>query len=164
MRIVGVHTHECANVKTEDLPWAHATLPLTTPYGTGGRKGATVNLEPADWVFGVWTDIDKQKPIILASLGQTPNAASTAPEELKSEDGTCLAFTSKRHPDVNPYTHLAVNYAENNKNIASGQIPGSDPGTYCASDLMHQKENSPVNPYGSNVCVCLLYTSPSPRD
>ena len=155
VRILGVHTHECANVKTEDLPWAHATLPLTTPYGTGGRKGATVNLEPADWVFGVWTDIDKQRPIILASLGQTPNAASTAPETLKSEDGTCLAFTSKRHPDVNPYKHLAVNYAENNKNIASGQIPGSDPGTYCASDLMHQKENSPVNPYGSNVCVAL---------
>ena len=155
VRILGVHTHECENVKTEDLPWAHATLPLTTPYGVGGRKGATVNLEPADWVFGVWTDIDKQKPIILASLGQTPNAASTAPETLKSEDGTCLAFQSKRHPDTNPYTHLAVNYAENNKNIASGQVAGGDPGTYAAADLMHQKENSPVNPFGSNVTVAI---------
>ena len=155
VRILGVHTHECDNVKTEDLPWAHATLPLTTPYGVGGRKGATVNLEPSDWVFGVFTDVDKQRPIILASLGQTPNAASTPPPTLKSEDGTCLAFQSKRHPDTNPYVHLAVNYAENNKNIASGQVAGGDPGTYAASDLMHQKENSLVNPYGSNVCVAL---------
>ena len=156
VRILGVHTHSCDSVKTEDLPWAHATLPLTTPYGVGGRKGATVNLEPSDWVFGVWTDLDKQKPIILASLGQTPNAASTPPEEFKPEDaGKCLAFTSKRHPDTNPYTHLAVNYAENNKNIASGQVAGGDPGTYAASDLMHQKENSPVNPYGSNVTVAI---------
>ena len=155
VRILGVHTHECDSVKTEDLPWAHATLPLTTPYGVGGRKGATVNLEPSDWVFGVFTDVDKQRPIILASLGQTPNAASTPPPTLKSEDGTCLAFQSKRHPDTNPYVHLAVNYAENNKNIASGQVAGGDPGTYAASDLMHQKENSLVNPYGSNVCVAL---------
>ena len=65
VRILGVHTHSCDSVKTEDLPWAHATLPLTTPYGVGGRKGATVNLEPADWVFGVWTDIGLYAVLIV---------------------------------------------------------------------------------------------------
>ena len=57
-----------------------AALPVTVPYKEGGSSGATANLTEGDWVFGVWLDNQKTKPLILASIGTTANASNTPPE------------------------------------------------------------------------------------
>ena len=35
VRIVGLHPKSCLAVKTEDLPWAISTFPVTTPHVSG---------------------------------------------------------------------------------------------------------------------------------
>ena len=80
VRIISVHSDNCSEVPKKDLPWAKAALPVTVPYKEGGSSGATANLTEGDWVFGVWLDNQKTKPLILASIGTTANASNTPPE------------------------------------------------------------------------------------
>ena len=153
VRIVSVHSSDCEEIKTEDLPWAHSALPVTTPYKTGGVSGATSNLEEGDWVFGAWMDNDHNIPLILASIGTIARAKDTPPENAQGEsEDRCLSFKQIVNQRTNPTTDLPAK-PEQNPNLGSAQVAGGSPQTLTAADGAHAADNSVTNPFGSKVCV-----------
>lgn len=157
VRIVSAHSSICADVPREDLPWAQAALPVTIPYKDGGASGATANLEPSDWVLGLWLDPEKTKPLILHSIGHVANAADEPPEQMTQAvaELNCLSFTPKINARTNPVTDQPVDAKETNKNLASGVVAGTSTGNYSAQDLAHRGKNSVANPLGTQVCVAV---------
>jgi len=153
VRIVSVHSSDCEEIKTEDLPWAHSALPVSTPYKTGGVSGATANLEEGDWVFGAWMDNDHNIPLILASIGTIARAKDTPPENAQGEnEDRCLSFKQIVNQRTNPTTDLPAK-PEQNPNLGSAQVAGGSPQTLTAADGSHAADNSVTNPFGSKVCV-----------
>ena len=155
VRIVSVHSSDCAAVPTEDLPWAHSALPVTVPYKTGGVSGATANLEEGDWVFGAWLDGDNNIPLILASIGTVARSKDTPPDKTQGEnEDKCLAFQQQVNQRTNLVTDQPAN-KEENKNLASGLIAGGSGTTFSIADGQHSGENSTTNPFGTSVCVAV---------
>lgn len=157
VRIVGAHSSACGDVPTADLPWAHTAMPVNIPYKSGGTGGSTANLEPSDWVFGVWLDVEKTKPLILMSIGSIANAAVKPPAMLTQADAekACLAFTSFLNPQTNPVTTLGEKHGEDNTNKASAQVAGGSVDTLSIQDKSHRGKNSVSNPFGTQVCVAV---------
>ena len=153
VRIVSVHSSDCDEVETKDLPWAHSALPVNVPYKTGGVSGATANLEEGDWVFGAWLDGDNNVPLILASIGTIARSKDTPPEKTQDDStDTCLAFQQQVNKRSNPVTDQPAN-TDQNPNLASGLIAGGSPQTFTIADAQHSADNSVTNPFGSKVCV-----------
>lgn len=76
VRIVGDHTSNTEVLPTKNLPWATAIMPITTPFAPGNICGANPQLVKGCWVIGFYLDTEKQKPIIMGSIGQVPGATS----------------------------------------------------------------------------------------
>ena len=74
VRIVGDHPGSKEILPTMDLPWATVMMPVTAPFMPGNIAGAGSQLIEGCWVVGFYIDNDKQKPIIMGSIGQTPGA------------------------------------------------------------------------------------------
>lgn len=74
VRIVGDHPGNKEILPTMDLPWASVMMPVTAPFMPGNIAGAGSQLIEGCWVVGFYIDNDKQKPIIMGSIGQTPGA------------------------------------------------------------------------------------------
>jgi len=74
VRIVGDHPGDPELVGPDDLPWANVMMPVNTPFIPGNTGGAHPQLEVGCWVVGFYLDTEKQKPIIMGSIGQTPGA------------------------------------------------------------------------------------------
>jgi hypothetical protein len=89
VRIVGDHPGDPELVGTDDLPWANVMMPVTVPFIPGNAGGAHPQLEIGCWVVGFYMDTEKQKPIIMGSIGQTPGATKVFVE---------------RTPDTPPFT------------------------------------------------------------
>ena len=89
VRIVGDHPGDPELVGTDDLPWANVMMPVTVPFIPGNSGGAHPQLEIGCWVVGFYMDTEKQKPIIMGSIGQTPGATKVFVE---------------RTPDTPPFT------------------------------------------------------------
>ena len=89
VRIVGDHPGNPELLSTADLPWANVMMPVTVPFIPGNGGGAHPQLEIGCWVVGFYMDTEKQKPIIMGSIGQTPGATKV--------------FT-ERTPDTPPFT------------------------------------------------------------
>ena len=78
-------------------------LPVTTPFSDGGKTGASVGLNLGNWVVGFYVDNDKQKPIIMGSIGHT--AGATKLENVETDPnpgGTEKEFTTYKDSSVNP--------------------------------------------------------------
>ena len=84
VRIVGVHLKEGQQTPTEQLPWANVVMPVTTPF-SDGKSSATAELRAGNWVIGFFLDNDKQKPVIMGSIGHTK--ASTVVVNQDSQGG-----------------------------------------------------------------------------
>ena len=89
VRIVGDHPGDPELVGTSDLPWATVMMPVNVPFIPGNGGGAHPQLEIGCWVIGFYMDTEKQRPIIMGSIGQTPGATKV--------------FT-ERTPDTPPFT------------------------------------------------------------
>ena len=72
--IVGEHPADKNLLDTSQLPWANVMMPVTHPFTPGAIGGAHPQLIPGCWVMGFYLDNDKNKPIIIGSIGQTPGA------------------------------------------------------------------------------------------
>ena len=77
VRIVGDHPKSREILDTKDLPWATVMMPVNVPFMPGNIGGGHPQLIPGCWVTGFYLDIDKQKPIIMGSIGQVPGSTST---------------------------------------------------------------------------------------
>lgn len=72
VRIIGWHTDDLNEVKSEHLPWADAVTPLT-------HSNASLDIKEGDWVIGFFTDgINAQKPVVFGQLnGLNPKVVNT---------------------------------------------------------------------------------------
>lgn len=169
VRIVGQHLKTCDATPTEELPWANVVMPVTTPWSDGGVTGASVNLNQGNWVVGFYLDNDKQKPIIMGSVGHTAGATLLKNvEEDPSPGETCKSFTTFLSPDRDPYKHEPLpDKDKTNASPAATTTAGDKPTTIGQAGLpanaVPEKHaanfyalfapNSPTNPTGAKICV-----------
>jgi len=77
VRIVGDHPSSREILDTDALPWATVMMPVNVPFMPGNIGGGHPQLVKGCWVTGFYLDIEKQKPIIMGSIGVVPGATST---------------------------------------------------------------------------------------
>ena len=77
VRVVGDHPKSREILDTPDLPWATVMMPVNVPFMPGNIGGGHPQLIPGCWVTGFYLDNDRQKPIIMGSIGPVPGATST---------------------------------------------------------------------------------------
>ena len=85
VRIIGDHPESKEILDTPDLPWANVMMPVNVPFIPGNTGGAHPQLKEGCWVIGFYLDNDKQKPIIMGSIGQTPGATSVFNEKIPGD-------------------------------------------------------------------------------
>ena len=119
VRIVGEHLKDCEVVPTDDLPWAQLMMPANVPYNVGNTTGAHSQLKRGSWVVGFYLDPERQKPIIMGSIGQTPGATRIINEY---QPGECNSFTTYLDPDIN-VAKDGLPMPANPKKTASSQTP-----------------------------------------
>jgi len=168
VRIVGQHLKTCDATPTEELPWANVMMPVTTPWSDGGVTGASVNLNQGNWVVGFYLDNDKQKPIIMGSVGHTAGATLLKNVEEDPAPGeTCKSFTTFLSPDRDPYKHEPLPEEEKTNGTPSAQTVGDKPTTigqaglpanavpekHAANFYALFAENTATNPNGAKICV-----------
>ena len=90
VRIVGEHPQSFELLSTKDLPWANVMMPVNVPFMPGNEGGASPQLKPGCWVVGFYLDQERQKPIIMGSIGQTPGATTI----VKNRRPNDLPFTT----------------------------------------------------------------------
>lgn len=172
VRVVGTHLKDCDATPTEQLPWAQVMMPVTTPFSDGGVTGASVDLRQGNWVVGFYLDNDRQKPIIMGSIGHT--AGATKKSNVDGADPnpgqTCKSFTTFIRDDVNPNLHKpmassekrtgdqpAASTTSEDTGVTSpgeaGEIAAAVPGQMPAAFYGLFAEASTTNPTGNKVCV-----------
>ena len=73
VRCYGYHTDDKVLIPTEDLPWAHVMLPITSASMSGIGESAT-GLLRGSWVVGFFRDgPNAQDPVIMGSIPSTTN-------------------------------------------------------------------------------------------
>ena len=171
VRVVGQHLKDGEATPTDSLPWAQVMLPVTTPFSVGGKTGASIGLDTGSWVVGFYLDNDRQKPIIMGSIGHT--AGATKRENIEKDPnpgGTEKGFQTFLAQGVNPALHTPIP----SKEARSGDQPApattaetngtTKPGeagviAAAVTDQMPSafyglfSEASANNPTGSKVCV-----------
>ena len=88
VRCLGYHTDDRSQLPTEDLPWAHPLLPITSS-GVSGIGQTPLGLVEGSWVIGFFRDSEtKQDAVILGSLPGKPiqNGALNKAEGLGFSD------------------------------------------------------------------------------
>ena len=161
VRIVGLHPKSCNAVENKDLPWAIATMPVTTPHIIGVSTTVSDQLEKGVWVVGFFLDNERQHPCIIGSIGGVAHSSDTPPE---GEDPSkeCLGFTS-----IIPDNTLVSEQGDSSKNfcavpttLAGHQQIGKEQEANSISasaetnmQVAQNGENSEVNPAGTKICV-----------
>ena len=70
VRCLGYHTDDRTLLPTEDLPWAHPLLPITSS-GVSGIGQSPLGLVEGSWVIGFFRDSEtKQDAVILGEPGK----------------------------------------------------------------------------------------------
>ena len=158
VRIIGHHLKEGTLTPSDQLPWAQSMMPVTTPYSDGGVTGASVNLNIGNWVMGFFMDSDKQKPIIMGSIGHTAGA-TTVKNEDPAPTQTEKEFTTYVSNEVRQQTHDSVEEPGSVDKKTGAYKGGGLPAA--AKDLTVppaiikalRSKNSELNSVGSKVCV-----------
>ncbi len=168
VRIVGQHLKTCDATPTEELPWANVIMPVTSPWSDGGVTGASVNLNQGNWVVGFYIDNDKQKPIIMGSVGHTAGATLLKNVEEDPNPGeTCKSFTTFLSPERNPYKHEPLPEKDKTNGTPATTTAGDKPTTigqaglpanavpekHAANFYALFAENTATNPNGAKICV-----------
>lgn len=98
VRIVGEHPQSKELLDTKDLPWCNIMMPCNVPFMPGNTGGANSQLEKGCWVVGFYLDNEKQMPLIMGSIGQTPGATTIV--KAYTPDG--LPFETRYVKNINP--------------------------------------------------------------
>ena len=76
VRIIGDHPQDPSLLETSELPWANVMMPVNSPFTPGNIAGGDPQLVKGCWVIGFYMDNQKQKPLIMGSIGQTPGSTT----------------------------------------------------------------------------------------
>lgn len=98
VRVVGLHTHDKTQLKTEDLPWAYPMQPVTSA-AMSGIGHSPVGPVEGTWVVIMFRDEDEQYPVILGTLGGISQAFTSVDQDptgvlLKDEEGNTPSGSS----------------------------------------------------------------------
>ena len=104
VRIVGDHPKSREILDTKDLPWATVMMPVTVPFMPGNIGGGHPQLIPGCWVTGFYLDNDRQKPIIMGSIGVVPGATSTINDVDPSDSEAFVTGVRSGNYQPNPVT------------------------------------------------------------
>lgn len=118
VRIVGDHPGDPEILPTEDLPWANVVMPVTVPFIPGNTGGAHPQLEVGCWVIGFYMDTERQKPIIMGSIGQTPGATKVFVERTPDTKPFVTAIGQ-----INPKVDGDPKQKGTDKNTSTGGLP-----------------------------------------
>ena len=112
VRAVGYHTENKEDLPTEDLPWAHPLLPITSS-GVSGLGQTPLGLVTGSWVIGFFRDADhKQDAVILGSLPGKPFYTG-AEDKARGLGFSDPAGAYPRYKDESDVNRLARNDADN---------------------------------------------------
>ena len=104
VRIIGDHPKSKEILDTKDLPWANVMMPVNVPFMPGNVGGAHPQLIKGCWVIGFYLDNDKQKPIIMGSIGQTPGSTTVSKSERPGDTESFQTYNNTTAAPVNPAT------------------------------------------------------------
>ena len=157
VRIIGHHLKSGALTPSDQLPWAQPMLPVTTPFSDGGVTGASVNLKLGNWVMGCFMDSDKQKPIIMGSIGHTAGA-TTVQNDIPNPTGTEQELTTFTSTEVHPQQHRGAETSDGLDPKTGANIDGGEPAAVQPENMPAiikalRSKWSEANPVGSKVCV-----------
>lgn len=72
VRVLGIHTDDKTQIKTEDLPWAFPMMPISSA-SMNGIGDTPLGVVEGSWVVGFFRDGDNcQEPIIMGTIGGVP--------------------------------------------------------------------------------------------
>jgi hypothetical protein len=161
VRIIGQHLKTGENATpTDELPWAHIMMPVTTPFIEGGTGGASPGLKRGCFVVGFYLDNDKQKPIIMGSIGGVKGATKESNDD---ENGSGpLNFKAVKDPKINPQQNRSTETqkgknkegANTDKGVVDADQAdkkGGAPPILLAAYAKH----SETNPTGGKSCVVI---------
>ena len=117
VRIVGDHPGDPELLSTADLPWANVMMPVNVPFIPGNGGGAHPQLEIGCWVIGFYMDTEKQKPLIMGSIGQTPGATKVFTERTPDTPPFVTAI-----PQINGQADGPPKQKDTEKNTATGGL------------------------------------------
>lgn len=138
VRVVGLHTHDKIQLKTEDLPWAYPMQPVTSA-AMSGIGHSPVGPVEGTWVVIMFRDEDEQYPVILGTLG-----------------GISQAFTSV---DQDPNGVLLKDEQGNTPSSSSDVVSSSSPGLVTvAKELTPQQQAQNVLQPGTNPTTATITT------
>jgi hypothetical protein len=159
VRIIGHNLKD--TTPTKELPWAQVMLPVTTPFSDGGVTGATVNLRAGNWVTGFFLDNDRQKPIIMGSIGHTAGATEVKLDQ--PQEGEGQAFTTYTDPESKPQQNRSMRNQDGTDPDTGANVDGGEPDAAQAHEengapaiiAALRGKHSEANPIGSKACVTI---------
>ncbi len=163
VRIVGVHLREGQATPTEELPWANVVMPVTTPFSDGGVTGATAELRAGNWVIGFFLDNDRQKPIIMGSVGHTAGATVVKNTDPAGGSDGPRNFTTHTDADSTPQQNRSQDRANGTDPDTGANVDGGQPDA-ARSNLEKgapaiiaalRAKHSETNPTGSQNCITI---------
>ena len=186
VRIIGENSNS-DSVEDKEVHTAVALIPTTGGTGGAGKK-ASVKLTQGDVVFGAFLSPNNNFPVILGALGRTKESSEKAKQAEQSNDKSKFApksgFTSEQKAGLTQDQEYSgqdqivtprIREGTEKGNGKTKQVPteklsdvkgGNDPNEN-AVDAAYQPRLDTAKKgkelYEQSV-VCLLYTSPSPRD
>ena len=100
VRVFGLHSENRQELQTADLPWA-IVMQSVTSAAMSGIGHSPVGPVEGTWVVVIFTDDDKQQPIIIGTIGGIPQEQKTTNSTyveqsnvVKTTDGTVLTDSS----------------------------------------------------------------------
>ena len=144
--IVGEHPKSREIVPTADLPWANVMMPVNQPFSPGNITGAAAQLTPGCWVVGFYLDTDRQKPIIMGSIGQTPGSTVEKNTIRQDDPDSRFATGDRTAPfEIDPKTDgdpSKSNKSKQNGGPSDGTLLEKKDGTKEERvDATHMKQN-----------------------
>jgi hypothetical protein len=159
VRIIGQHLKTGDNAtSTQELPWAHIMMPVTTPFIEGGTGGASPGLQRGCFVVGFYLDNDKQKPVIMGSIGGVKGAT----KDSFQDDNPSAPLNFK--PVIDPKTNPKQNRSADTQSGKNKSGANTDKGVVDADKadlkdgappilLAAYAKHSETNPTGGKSCI-----------
>jgi len=132
VRVIGLHTHDKAVLKTEDLPWAVQNIPNSA--SMNGIGESPTNLVEGTVVLVVFLDEHKQSPVIMGSLLGIPQTNSKIIDTLNDEYDSSVDNGIPDTTSTNPVSEAPDSIDPN----VIDSTPDSNPGIAALNKAMEE--------------------------
>ena len=150
VRIIGDHPGSKKILDTSQLPWATMMMPVNVPFMPGNIGGGHHGLVVGCWVVGFYLDPERQKPIIMGSIGNVPGA-TTKVINVRPTDGPFTNGT--RYGDLAPIPALDGQESPENRQGGPSQNTANTGGGL--SDGTKRKDGKPRVPVPPRIAAGL---------